>query len=888
MGESWAGRGWTLHHDQRGLVLATARGSEVFHGYDVRKLSVRRGLLGHSLVVEGRPDLQLPGLPHRAAAEVRSAIQCHLALAMIRPMLASAAQWWRTFDAFLSDRAATHRWINHDEAASAVSGHVGSGAVLGRLKPDEVRLVMPLLTSDDIAVLTRIDQNPWQAVARANAQVTAHTRQSWTDFLAKVERSPLTEEQIDVVLCEDSRIRVIAAAGSGKTSVLVARTAYTLARGLVPPEQILLLAFNNDAAVELAERVTSRCTALGIPSEGVKVATFHRFGLELIGLATGHKPRIAPWVENGEELAHLAEIIERLRQESPRFRQQWDVFRMLFGSPPAPEGSKAADSYDKASGRAGLRTFRGEIVRSEGECMIANFLFMHGVNYAYEHPYDHDVSDSRHGQYRPDFHYPDVGVWHEHWALDAEGRAPREFSGYRESMRWKKALHQRHGTPLIETTWHGVMQPDGLTSLATQLRSHGLELQWDADRPIPGAPPVEQKRIVQLMRTFMTHVKSNSLTREQVAARLPDKPTPRTLRFLELYWQVHDRWEADLREHHSIDFDDMLVKAADLLEQRPHLTDHRLVMVDEFQDASQARARLTRALLHGPGRTLLAVGDDWQSINRFAGADLSVMTDFARMFGPTTTLHLQTTFRSSQSISDVASGFVRRNPAQIHKLVRSVHPGVAQPVAIIRVAHEGAIPEVVGKRLKELGEGRSPEDEPVTVQVLGRYRDDQKYLSRATIKGVDVTYRTIHRSKGLEADHVILPRVTTGRRGFPSLHHDDSVLGLAMASSDGFPHSEERRLFYVALTRARHSVTLITVIGSESPFVAELLTDPRVRVESPDGTAARPCPACGQGVLVARTSQHGPFLGCSTFPACRHVDRGQPRAVSHRRPAGPS
>lgn len=533
---------------------------------------------------------------------------------------------------------------------------------------------------------------------------------------------------------------------------------------------------------------------------------------------------------------------------------------MLFGSPPAPEGSKAPDSWDKATGRAGLRTFRGEIVRSEGELMIANFLFMHGVNYDYEHPYAHKVSDAQHGQYRPDFHYPDVGVWHEHWALGADGRPPPEFAGYAAAMQWKKALHKRHGTPLIETTWHEVMQPGGLTSLATQLRSHGLELQWNADRPIPGAPPVDQKRIVQLMRTFMTHVKSNSLTREQVAARLPEKPTQRTLRFLELYWQVHDRWEADLRAHDSIDFDDMLVKAADLLEHRPHLTDYRLVMVDEFQDASQARARLTRALLHGPGRTLLAVGDDWQSINRFAGADLSVMTDFARMFGPTTTLHLQTTFRSSQTISDVASGFVRQNPAQIHKVVRSVHPGVDQPVTIIRVAHEGAIPDVVRARLTALGaEPRSGEG-PVTVQVLGRYRDDQKYLPRAMVAGVDVTYRTIHRAKGLEADHVILPRVTTGRRAFPSLHQDDPVLRLAMAGSDGFPHSEERRLFYVALTRARHSVTLITVIGLESPFVAELLRDPRVRVESPDGTEARPCPTCGQGVLVTRTSKHGSFL----------------------------
>lgn len=234
MGETWAGRGWSLHHDQHGLVLTTARGTEAFRGYDVHQLTVRRGLLGHSLVVEGRPDLQLPGLPRRAAVEVRSAIQTQLALALIRPMLASATQWWHAFEAALAERAAAHQWISQEEAASLVAGHLGSGAVLGRLTPDEVRLVMPALTSDDIAVLTRIDQNPWQAIHQVNAQVTAHTRQTWSTFLSSVERSPLTEEQIDVVLSPESRIRVIAAAGSGKTSVLVARTAYTLARGQVP------------------------------------------------------------------------------------------------------------------------------------------------------------------------------------------------------------------------------------------------------------------------------------------------------------------------------------------------------------------------------------------------------------------------------------------------------------------------------------------------------------------------------------------------------------------------------------------------------------------------------------------------------------------------------
>ncbi|HET7723987.1 MAG TPA: 3'-5' exonuclease, partial [Propionibacteriaceae bacterium] len=139
------------------------------------------------------------------------------------------------------------------------------------------------------------------------------------------------------------------------------------------------------------------------------------------------------------------------------------------------------------------------------------------------------------------------------------------------------------------------------------------------------------------------------------------------------------------------------------------------------------------------------------------------------------------------------------------------------------------------------------------------------------------TFRTVHQSKGLEADFIVLPNLTRGTYGFPSQIQDDPVLALAMTGDDGYRHSEERRLFYVALTRARRGVTIFTVQGLESPFVVELLSDPGILLQDESGPAApvRVCPACGQGILTVRPSRYGEFYGCSRFPACGHKVRIQ-------------
>jgi DNA helicase-4 len=265
---------------------------------------------------------------------------------------------------------------------------------------------------------------------------------------------------------------------------MVARAVYAVSRRFVAPDRILLLAFNKAAAAELQERVEARFAAAGIASSGLRAATFHSFGLEVIGRATGAKPRLARWLDQGEDVAMVLRIADELRDASESFRHHWDLYRLLFANVPADLAENEPDGYDHATRQAGYRTFAGEVVKSHSERMIANFLYLNGVDYVYERPYDVDVSDSTHSQYRPDFFYPGVDVWHEHWALGRDGKPPPEFEGYAESMAWKRQVHAQHGTRLLESTWAEVMFGDGLARLGNELTRLGLTLDWNPDRPV--------------------------------------------------------------------------------------------------------------------------------------------------------------------------------------------------------------------------------------------------------------------------------------------------------------------------------------------------------------------------------------------------------------------
>jgi DNA helicase-4 len=219
--------------------------------------------------------------------------------------------------------------------------------------------------------------------------------------------------------------------------------------------------------------------------------------------------------------------------------------------------------------------------------------------------------------------------------------------------------------------------------------------------------------------------------------------------------------------------------------------------VDEFQDISLGRAGLIRALRgQVQGAKLFCVGDDWQSIYRFTGSDISLTTDFEGYFGPARRTALDRTFRFHDRIAAFSSHFVQRNPRQLRKRLSTAATSDKLGVVVYRHGEgDDPLPTILAE-IAALG--------AASVFLLGRYGftapDDLRAL-QARFPRLNIRFLTAHGSKGLEADYVVLLGLTSGRHGFPSEVADDPVLGLVLADGEPFAFAEERRLFYVALTR---------------------------------------------------------------------------------------
>ncbi|MGS1012304.1 UvrD-helicase domain-containing protein [Rhodanobacter sp. UC4450_H17] len=719
---------------------------------------------------------------------------------------------------------------------------------------------------------------------KANASHLARQKVVRRDFFNTVEKNPLTDEQIHACICMDDSVMVVAAAGSGKTSTMVAKTGYALHEKLATPEQILLLAFNTATAEEVGQRIAERLR--GVPHvDKVRSNTFHAFGINVIGKATGKRPSLAPWVSPdnpGADIREVSDIIKTLAGQDAAFKRDWDQFRTIYARDVGKWGHRQEpDAY--ADGRRGFLTAHGEIVKSKEERIIANWLFYNGIRYDYERAYEHDTADSQYRQYFPDFYYPDANLYHEHFALNEKGEAPKEFKDYLEGVEWKRQLHVDKGTALVETTSHGLLTGQAIPALEQALIARGVQPVFDPTRKNVGLPPVDEKDLARSFRVFQQHVKNNGLTHVQLQAALKEQSKDgygaRLRMYLSLYERIASEWERRLREGQFIDFEDMLIQAAAHVESGAYKSPYILILADEFQDSSRARIRLLKALAGNPGvpTHLCVVGDDWQGINRFAGSDISVMTEFEKTFDFATRLTLNTTFRCPQHLCDVSSQFIQVNPAQIKKTVKTTNPLTKTPMLAYGFVEDEMIPGYIEQQLADMhcyavaGKLKPAKGAHITILLLGRYRRDipdslaqwqQRFGDR-----LKIDFRTAHGSKGLEAEYVFVLNVLQGTHGFPSQIQDDPALQLAMPAPDPYPFAEERRLFYVAMTRASKQVRFYTTLAQPSQFLVELVKRNHLVIEPLGGEGVEPCarPDCG-GVMVPRGDDT--FLGCSRFPAC--------------------
>ena len=858
----WSGSHWEIALEQAALSIKTGEKVKKIPCDGTIKVETKRRWFRWHLLAESQPLLRLKGLSRIEAKLLEISFE-----------LSQPRVWSMKLQKILAQHRAQQRWIPQE----VIEGLIESKPKFSNQRAIQRLSLDARLNEQELQALIDLNLDLISMFDETNQEILYAELVSQKHFLESIESRPLSLEQGTAVITFDNRVLLVAAAGSGKTSVMVARAAYATMKNFIEPSKILLLAFNKAAAEELQERVKNRFKNANIDSTGIKASTFHAFGLDIIGKSLNERPAVAPWVEKGRDFEEISEIVQKLKDSSEDFKYKWDLYRLIF----PPETIKLTgvehDAWDSESKEQGFHTFDGKIVRSHGERMIANWLYLHGVAYQYERDYKVKTANALHRQYKPDFYYPGIDVWHEHWALDRKGNPPPDFIGYLEEIEWKRKLHSDNKTELIETTFGEVVFANGLTHLKEKLTKRGVKLNWDPDRPKAAYTNIEDVEIIKLVRTFMTHVKSNSLTAGEIASRLLGKwnhlKSDRTDLFLEIYWQIHAEWNNRLNAANAIDFEDMLIQAASMVENNKYVPDYDLILVDEFQDSSSARARLVKSLLRLKGKFVLVVGDDWQSINRFAGADVSLMSKFHDSFGKGPTLHLSRTYRCTQTIADVATKFVTKNPNQIRKNVVADQAGQGNPIVLIRAGGEQQGVREALQRISKDVKARGSKN--ATVYILGRYNFNIDWVPNDDFPTLKITYRTVHGSKGLEAEYVILVNLEYGRYGFPSEIEDDPILNLAMSELETFEHAEERRLLYVALTRAKKQAFLVTRQNRDSMFAVELMLDSLIEVVTLDSANSenppvQTCPKCHKGVMVIRSGPYSNFLGCNRFPKCVH------------------
>lgn len=711
---------------------------------------------------------------------------------------------------------------------------------------------------------------------RHNEELAGRLAEDIGSMINPVEGYDLDGQQLRSIAMDVRNRLVIAGAGTGKTTTIVGLAKHLIMSERVRPDEMLFLSFTNNSVNDLQKRIEAEV------GQRTDVTTFHRLGLRIIANAQGMMPKVTRMDMNG----FVRDEITR-RMSDTRYLSLINDYLFRDCRYVADESDfETNEEYERFILENPLVTIDGRMVKSFGEADIANRLVMLGIDYDYEAPYKVDTRTEEFGQYCPDFHIRGTDIYIEYFGVDRDGNvAPfmRSSKGgdpseeYRQGMEWKRSVHTANGTTLIELFAYQRSEGDLLDALDRELRSHGVTEREmspnEAYSKITGGDDRPLELLVSQVSTAIGLIKSTGKTPVSAFPEIRDRGSRRAVdRMLRLLTPIYDAYQERLASNDEIDFEDMLNLAADHVREGRFKSPYRWIVVDEYQDISRSRYNLLRALRDSSDARLFCVGDDWQSIYRFNGSDVGYILDFERYWGASAICRIETTYRFSGDILKESNGFMNRSPNQLHKNLRS-NMDRHGTVEVIDCDNRAACARVMSDRISRIRPDES-------IVILGRFRHDivslegsgftwkpdigrQSYtVTDRNNPGRRITFMTIHGSKGMQFDHVFILNNVKGPYGFPDKRREPPMISLLLSDS-GTKTDEERRLFYVAMTRAKRAAYVMTLRGLESEFVRELAAFTE--------SGGEVCPVCG-GTLVLRKGPYGRFMGCSNYRnGCKYI-----------------
>lgn len=656
-------------------------------------------------------------------------------------------------------------------------------------------------------------------------------------------------EQAAAIASHGTHIQVVARAGSGKTETVANRAVFLQKHCGVRPNEMLLLAFNKTAATEMAERVQSKLGGTSIPH----IMTFHALAYAIV---PGAKQILVNQSGDGDQSLNqefqqvlMDSLLERDFESRVRrlmlahFRADWD--RIISGGVNLSRDEMLAYRRSLAS-----ETLRGEYVKSFGEKIIANFLFEHNVRYLYEQ--NHWWKGRN---YRPDFTIPKSGrmtkgVVIEYFGLMGDPDYDEEVEAKRSY--WESKSNEWVFVELNPKQFSGG-QAAFERVLATELAKATIPLtKLTEDEIWELARERAILRFTEVVSGFVGRCRKMWLTPNELKKRVSLHSALVDIEtwFIEIASELYIGYLDRLGAIESDDFDGLMQRAVTSIldgkcdfsrkDEVGNLAGIRYLFVDEYQDFTELFHRMVGAIRKlNPQIEVFCVGDDWQAINRFAGSDLTYYRNFDSIFSPSQRLDISTNRRSAKAIVEVGNALMisRGQPAIAGKDIQgsviivdlaSFRPTSLEDSLFNRGLLTPVVLRIAGKALDA---GKSLVLLSVRNKLVepgGRACSLDWYLSALRSKLPTplrdrLSISTAHGYKGRESDVVII--LDAMERSYP-LIHPNWVFTRILGESIEAIVNESRRLFYVALTRARESVFVITETGRESSFVKEIASCP--------------------------------------------------------------
>ena len=665
---------------------------------------------------------------------------------------------------------------------------------------------------------------------------------------------------------------VVAGAGTGKTSALLGRAKYLITDERVTGPETLLLAFNKKAAEEIAERAEKM--DLDVVSR-----TFHGFARQVIIKSVNQLGKASPSdfnsMESLEGIAFskdkdLIDFIEKfydngIDQNTKQLLQQF--FSQLLVPYFQHDEFKNIEEYAQFV-RSGIPlTLSGDRVKSHGEWLISNYLFCNQIPYKYEAPYEETKGSGL--WYRPDFSLFQ-GIYIEYFGIDRNNRTLPwiDAEKYVQEMESKIETHKVNKTSLINLSYQDLL--DG--KLISKLEKFLLDFQIPI-RPMSTAAILEAankagytSKIFELTKRFLGFYRAADFKHEDLLTKCK---TERELVFGKIFLSLYDEYLKELSRIKQTDFTGLILEATKILNATNEFLPYKHIMVDEFQDISQDRWALIESLkANNPTIEFTFVGDDWQAINEFAGSDPEIMISLGNWEKKREQLFLSETFRMPQSLCEYSGEFVMQNSRQIPKELTAKGDTANFDKSLNFYWDTDPITHIdnIKRVITEIGQdAQNPTSE---LFIIARYNRSLPKLSEVdALWAGPVSISTIHRAKGLEADHVIVLDVNSSGVGFPSLIQDDPLLNLVRDQDLNFPNASERRVFYVGISRARKATHVISSIKAPSTFALEMQKSESGDHFGFDESKISNCPSCKSGWLIKKEKVRG--LSCTNWPVCK-------------------